>query len=193
MNHSTTIFQKRFYSHPREFNAAIEDAFLHMNTFTAAHRSGRVSKPFAERIMLAVTQVNGCRYCQYGHARAALAAGVSPEDIQQLALGDLTNMPSEELVALTFAQHYAESGGQPDPLAQQRLVETYSETIAQDILANIRMITIGNLSGNTLDAFVSRLRGRPARESSIWKELGVLLGAFVIFPYQLVRYWLRRK
>lgn len=46
---------------------------------------------------------------------------------------------------------------------------------ARDILAYIRMITFGNLLGNTLDAFFSRLAGRPAPGSTLWDELGVLL------------------
>jgi hypothetical protein len=54
-------------------------------------------------------------------------------------------------------------------------------------MAYIRMITIGNLSGNTLDAFLSRLKFNPAPDSSLGQELGVLLGAFVIIPYEFLR------
>jgi hypothetical protein len=48
------------------------------------------------------------------------------------------------------------------------------------------------LSGNTFDAFLSRLVGRSAPGSTLWQELGVLLGAFVLIPTEIVRLKLRR-
>jgi AhpD family alkylhydroperoxidase len=179
-------FQKRVYT-VAAFRQDIADALAHMDEFRAAYRSGRVSRAFAERIMLAVTQVNGCRYCHYGHTRAALRAGVPPEDIRHLVEGELGRLPSEEVVALTFAQHYAETAGNPDPEAWQRLVDTYGPDTARDIVAFIRMITIGNLAGNTLDALLSRLQGRPAAGSSLGQELGVVLGAGVIVPVEMAK------
>ena len=44
---------------------------------------------FRERLMMVVTEVNGCRYCSYFHARAALAAGVSQEELRSLLGGNL--------------------------------------------------------------------------------------------------------
>lgn len=179
-------FNKRVYT-IHTFRTAVDDAVAHLGDLRAAARSGRVSRQFAERIMLAVTQVNGCRYCQYGHSRAALRAGVTPQEIEQLAAGELGEMPPEEIVALMFAQHYAETEGHPDPETWQTLVATYGPETARDVLAYIRMIMIGNLSGNTLDALLSRLRGRPSAESTLWQELGVLLGSVVIIPGAFVR------
>ncbi|MEA3439781.1 MAG: carboxymuconolactone decarboxylase family protein [Chloroflexota bacterium] len=179
-------FNRRIYT-PQTFRRDIAEVFTHMDELRDAHRSGRVSKVFSERIMLAVTNVNQCRYCSYGHTRAALAAGVPEEQIRNLMAGEFDKLPKDEVVALTFAQHYAESGGNPDPEALSRLVDTYGEATAQDILAYIRMITIGNLSGNTLDAFLSRLKFNPAPGSSLTQELGVLLGAFVIIPIEFFK------
>ncbi|GAB4476182.1 MAG: hypothetical protein Kow00124_18020 [Anaerolineae bacterium] len=179
-------FNKRIFS-VQSFRQAVREMVQHMDEMRLAVRGGRVSRPFAERIMLAVTQVNGCRYCHYGHTRAALAVGVPPEDIQALIEGDLGRLPAEEAVALTFAQHYAESEGRPDPAAWQRLVQTYGPETARDIMAYIRMITLGNLLGNTFDALLSRLTFRSAEGSSLWQELGVLLGMFVIIPAEMLR------
>jgi len=174
------------------FSAAIDDMFDHLGDLRAASSQHRISKAFSERIMLAVTQVNGCRYCDFGHARMALQVGVTQAEIDALRQGNLEALPEEEGVALLFAQHYAESQGQPDPAAWQRVVETYGADRAQDILAYIRMITIGNLYGNTFDALLSRLRGRPAMGSSLVQEIGVLLGGFVIVPYNALKHWLGR-
>jgi AhpD family alkylhydroperoxidase len=181
-----SFFNKRVFN-ITTFRAAMDDLVDHLGDLRAAMRGKRVSKAFSERIMLAVTQVNGCRYCDYGHTRLALQAGITREEIDALAAGSFDQSPGEETIALLFAQHYAESKGQPDPESWERLVETYGEDTARDILVYIRMITVGNLYGNTLDAFFSRFRGRPAANSSLWQELGVLFGIFVIVPVALIR------
>jgi AhpD family alkylhydroperoxidase len=185
-------FNKRIFSFSG-FVRATDDLIAHLPDLRAAQRSARVSRAFAERIRLAVTQVNGCRYCSYAHARMALQAGVTPEEISSLAAGQWQNLPEVELVALTFAQHYAETGGQPDSEAWQRLNQTYGAGVAREILAHIRTIMMGNLLGNTFDALLFRLTGRPtAPGSTLWQELGVLLGGFVVVPLLLLKHALRR-
>ena len=179
-------FNKRIYKFS-QYRRDIAEAILHIDELLDARRSGRISRAFAERIMLAVTGVNGCRYCGYGHTLAALEAGVPEEDIRDLAEGELQRLPEDEIVGLTYAQHYAETGGEPDEFAWRRLVEVYGDDRARDISAYIRMITIGNLFGNTFDAFLSRLKFKPAPDSSLLQELAVLVGGFVVIPYELVR------
>jgi len=179
-------FDRRIYTWPA-FRLAVRQVFGQMDDLKRAARGGRVDKRFAEKLMLAVTRVNGCRYCAYGHTRAALAMGVPEDELQCLLAGDLGSFPPHEAVGLAFAQHYAESQGQVDPSAWQRLVETYGEATAQDILPYLRMITFGNLYGNTFDALLSRLAGKPAPGSSLWSELGVLFGVFVLVPLELLR------
>jgi hypothetical protein len=51
-----------------------------------------------------------------------------------------------------------------------RLLAHFSETTTRHILLIIRIIYFGNLSGNTWDAILSRLRGNPAPHSSILFE-----------------------
>jgi AhpD family alkylhydroperoxidase len=175
-------FQKRIYN-VETLRGALDEVFAHVGDLRSARRSGRVDAAFAERIMLAVTKVNGCRYCNYGHTRAALRAGVTDKEIRGLIAGDFAALPAPELVALTYAQHYAETAGHPDAAAWHRLIETYGADGARDILAYIRMITMGNLLGNTFDALLSRLSGGPtAAGSSLGQELGVLLGLFFLPP-----------
>ena len=70
-----TLFHKRIFS-IKTFNAALDDLVAHLGDLRAAMRGRRVDHAFSERIMLAVTQVNGCRYCDFGHTRLALRAGV---------------------------------------------------------------------------------------------------------------------
>jgi AhpD family alkylhydroperoxidase len=138
-----------------------------------------IDHTFLERVMLAVSQVNACRYCIYGHARAALSAGVRREEIAALLEGDLAACPPEQAVALAYAQHFAETRGDHDPQTYARLKDEYGGRGAARIQAAIHMITLGNLLGNTFDALVSRLRGRPACEGSTLSELATLLVALL--------------
>lgn len=174
-------FEKRFYT-PGGVVRDLWDAVVHAHEIRAATGSDRVDDAFAKRILLTVTGVNGCRYCSYAHARTALQAGVGADEVEWLLDGKLEHVPPEEAPALFFAQHYAEQDGQVDPEMRQKLVDRYREEGARDILSYIRMITIGNLSGNTLDALLSRLKGRPAPGSSFGSELLALLLLFVLFP-----------
>ncbi len=182
----TDSFNKRTFT-LAHFTRTLRDIFSHMDDLRGATRGGRIDHAFAEKIMLAVTQVNGCRWCSYGHSKAALAAGVSPAELQALLQqGDLSGFPEREAVALTFAQHYAESADQPDPAAVQRLVAYYGPLAARDILAYIRMITFGNLYGNTFDALLSRLRGVPARDRRLLDELVIVLLPVAILALPLL-------
>lgn len=186
-----SAFNKRIYNFPT-FMADVRSVIAHMDDLRNAARGSRVSRAFAEKIMLVVSQVNGCRYCTYGHTRAALAAGVSEAELQKLFRGEFGEFPEQEVVALTFAQHYAETRCQPDAQAWQRVVDFYGEQTAQDILAYLRMITFGNLFGNTFDALLSRLGGKPAPGSRLLDEIGVLCEAVVIIPIGFVLRLLNR-
>jgi len=163
-------FSKRICT-PRSLLWDSRNILTHFPDFRSAVRSRRISKAFSEKIMLAV---NGCRYCSYGHAKSALVSGVSQEEVDLLLGGEIGHVAPDEAPALFFAQHYAESGDRPDPEMVQKLVQTYGQEKARDILAHIRMITFGNLSGNTFDALLSRLRGRPTEGSSLGSELATL-------------------
>lgn len=151
-----STFPKRFYT-PRTFGRDLRRILANMGDFRRAARSGRVTRAFAEKIMLAVTAVNGCRYCAYGHTRWALQSGVTTDEVKRLLASELGEFPEEEAVALAFAQHWAETAGQPDPEAEQAFRAYYGERVSDDILHWIHMIQMGNLLGNSFDAILWRL------------------------------------
>jgi AhpD family alkylhydroperoxidase len=122
-----------------------------------------VSRAFAEKIMIAVTAVNDCRYCAHFHTGMALKEGIPPDEIQKILSREIGDFPEEEAVALAFAQHWAETAGDPDPEVERRFRDYYGPQISTDILNWMRMIRMGNLSGNTLDAVLWRLRIRRSR------------------------------
>ncbi|MCK5851237.1 MAG: carboxymuconolactone decarboxylase family protein [Kiritimatiellae bacterium] len=116
-----------------------------------------VSQTFRERLMMAVTSVNGCRYCSYYHSKEALKAGMSPEEIATLTNCEFGNCPDEEQPALLYAQHWAESNTLPDVEAYQRVLEFYGEEKLSAIEMVLRIIRMGNLMGNTLDYLLFKL------------------------------------
>jgi AhpD family alkylhydroperoxidase len=147
-------FNRRTYHNPGE---AIRDVWAVMSRRKEIHSlmDGETLDPaFRERLMLAVTAVNNCRYCSYAHTRAALEEGVSQAEIQALAMGAFDGCPPEQVEALCYAQHWAESNGNPDPEARKRVLERYGERKLAAIELALCMIRVGNLSGNTLDWFL---------------------------------------
>jgi AhpD family alkylhydroperoxidase len=128
----------------------------------------KTSAALREKVMLGAISVTDCRYCAWGHGHWAMAHGVSLEEVNQI-LGQQTEAlqakAPAEAAAILFAQHYAEHLEQFDPAAIAHLRTHYSDAQAAEILAYVRTITLGGLVGNTLDAFLDRLRRmvRPRR------------------------------
>jgi AhpD family alkylhydroperoxidase len=118
-----------------------------------------------EKLMLEVTSVNDCGYCQWGHTYLALAQGVPLEEINQIFSSQNEGLSARdpgEAAAILFAQHYAECREDYDSGAMEDLRRYYTQAQATEILAYLRAITLGNLTGNTLAALAGRLR-RPRR------------------------------
>lgn len=155
-----------------------------------SRRSGRIDKSLVEQFELIVSRVNGCRTCTYVHSANALREGLSDKELQELLALDLGDFPAERAVAFGFAQHYAESGGQPDPAAEGRFRDYYGPQKSQDILAHLRFIQFSSVTGATIQAFLSRLRGRPIPGSHLLTELIVF---FMCAPGYLPRLaWMER-
>lgn len=153
--------------------------------FMARTRLGR-DRQFTERIMLTVTEVNGCELCSYAHARFALEAGLSDAEVRALLGGSSDGVPDHQLPALAFAQHYADARGHPDPLAWQDVVDTYGEQEALGALAAVRLMMWGNAAGIPLSSLRSRLKGAPDPGSTLHYEVATILGSAVVLPLAFV-------
>jgi AhpD family alkylhydroperoxidase len=149
-------FNKRHYNNFGQFKRDIAFPFQNRARLKLAMGGELVSPAFRERLMLTVTAVNGCRYCSYYHAKEALRSGISETEIRAMQDGIIENAPAEELPALLYAQHWAESDANPDPDIHQVLTDTYGEERAAVINMVLRMIRIGNLLGNTTDYWLFR-------------------------------------
>lgn len=144
----------------------------------------RVNGAWREKIMLACTGVNDCRYCGLVHAHWALALKVDPEEIKALLRRTVDGRFAEaEHPALDFAQRFAATRGRPGKEAIARLQTVYGKKTARDIIAFLKLIFFMNLSGNTFDAFLSRLAGRNApRSNPLFEGFYAALAAPILLP-----------
>ena len=148
-------FPRRLYASFRDFLADVRNVMSARKDMRGMMRG--LGPAFRERLFLAVTQVNGCRYCSYYHENQALLSGVTVEEIQGLGDGLLDHCPQGELAALHYARHWAEMDARPEDTARTHLLETYGAETAAQIELALRMIRIGNLTGNLFDYILFRL------------------------------------
>ena len=151
------------------------NGFVALPAVVKNHRKRTVDPHLIERLMLATTEVNGCEVCSYAHTRMALVEGFGQDEIEAFLSGSKAYVKAEEATAILYAQHVADTMGQPDLKAWERLVATYGEQHAAIMKAGITVMMMGNISGIPLSALLRRLRGKPYENSSLLYELSMLL------------------
>jgi AhpD family alkylhydroperoxidase len=145
-------FKRRTYNGPFDFLRDVGFLVRNRPTLAAAVRSGAISLGFRERLMMVVTEVNGCRYCSWYHSTLSIKAGLSADELRVLLAGQIPDgAPEGEIPALVYARHWAQEDARPDPEATRRLAEAYPDGRAASIIVILRMIRMGNLLGNSLD------------------------------------------
>lgn len=179
-------FYKKIYS-VREFYPILYDGVRTMKYMIKAKKKKELSPEFIERIMLGVTEVNGCEVCCYAHTKMALEQGMTAEEIQKLLVGSADEIPVEEMPAYLFAQHYADRRGYPTEESWNRIVSLYGEDKAKGILGAVRAIMVGNAHGIAISAFISRLKGKAVKKSSLLYEITMMLSIVVYLPLTLVQ------
>jgi AhpD family alkylhydroperoxidase len=146
-------FRKRIYSGP---DALLRDAFFLFRN--ARNIPGcRMPRAFRERLILTVSAVNSCRYCSFFHSRAALLSGISTEEIASLSDRAFDSTPPEEIPALLYAQHWAESDGNPEKQAMEKFANHYDKKKSECIEYILRSARMANLLGNSFDYVLYKL------------------------------------
>ena len=82
-------FPRRLYAGFGDFWQDIRYIMQNRQSLKIAMRGDIISYKFRERLMLMVTEVNGCRYCSYYHAKEALKAGISDDELAALMEGNI--------------------------------------------------------------------------------------------------------
>lgn len=145
-----------------------------------------INEAFIERIMLSVTEVNGCAACSYAHTSMALKQGFSQEEIESFLGGSDDFVVPEEAKARLFAQHYADNGGSIDKEAYKVLLDEYGKEKSEVILAAIKVMMVGNMVGIPISAFGSRLKGKPYKGSSLFYEISMMLSSILFIPISFI-------
>ena len=150
-------FRKRTFSSFGQFLKETVGFLKSWRQIRRAMRSEIISPAFRERLMLAVTSVNECRYCSYAHSKEALRHGIDQLETEQILSGEFRQCPQREIPAILYAQHWAESDGHPQTDILDKLKENYSSQEIEDIHLYLRMIRIGSLTGNSCDYILYRM------------------------------------
>ncbi|MBN2799976.1 MAG: carboxymuconolactone decarboxylase family protein [Deltaproteobacteria bacterium] len=144
-------FRKRTFQSPAELWKDLSFLLSHLS-YIRGTMSAHVPPAFRERLMMVVTQVNGCRHCRTVHARQLAKVGISDAEIHALVAGQIPEQaPAAEVPALVYALHWAEHDGVADPDVFADLVAHYGEEVSEAIGVVLRIIRFTNLVGNTTD------------------------------------------
>ncbi len=149
----------------------VQFRFNHIPDYISVSLFKRIDPAFARKIMLAVVSVNQCDYCSWFYPKMA-SFRLSSTEIKKILDKQLDEeIDDYEIVALTYAQHYAETDGKPDTEMTKKLIDFYGRGVSDDIMLYIRRAMSDSLSGNMIDAFFSRLKGETVPKSNFWIEL----------------------
>lgn len=182
--YASTLEPKRRFTFAEAYQVAV-DAVRSIPDFIRSRQE--LGAPFVERIMLAVTEVNGCPACAYEHTKMALRAGLDSDEIRQMLSGEYDGVPDRELPALMFAQHYADSGGNPDPEAWAAVVKEYGSALANGILGAIRVMMWGNVIGLAYSGLQAKFAGETLEGSSTPRDAAMMTFSVLNLPVVAVQ------
>ncbi|MBK9520048.1 MAG: carboxymuconolactone decarboxylase family protein [Rhodocyclaceae bacterium] len=135
---------------------------------------------FREELMLAVSELNQCRYCTWAHHEWAQMVGVSDDELAHIEQLDPTGFNRKKWLAISYVRALVAASFRPiDEVLVGEMKANYSAQEIKEIDIVARIMDIANRSANTWDALLSRLRGGPIAESHVIDEL-VMSGAFLI-------------
>ncbi|HVE94454.1 MAG TPA: hypothetical protein VNB24_06000 [Acidimicrobiales bacterium] len=123
---------------------------------------GTLEPRVREELLLAVTEVTGCRVCAWAHGSwAAFLGTVEGESAPE--------------AARRYAQASAQLGRPDDP---KNLVEELGGHLAMAVRATVAHGSLVNLLGNTVDGLIARATGkRPAQPARAALELATVVAA----------------
>lgn len=178
-------FGRELYSVFESYGITYKGA-RHLRDTARMKKSRVLNSEFVERIMLAVTEVNSCELCSYVHTKVALESGMNNEEIKGILSGVLDDIPGDELPAIMFAQHYADSRGKPTQEAWERIAQLYGNDKAKNILGVVRVIMIGNVYGIPMGSLYNRFKGKADLRSNIFYEITMLVSSLIVVPFALL-------
>lgn len=150
----------------------------------------KTSKTLREKVMLGVTAINNCRYCAWGHSHWAVSQGIPLEEVNQILSNQADSLKASdpaEAAAILFGQHYAEHLNEIDPDSVKNLRNYFSQAEVREILGYVYFITFTNLSGNTVDVLLERIRGKGRPITVFEGVVGAILAPILLLLVSLVK------
>jgi alkylhydroperoxidase family enzyme len=150
----------------------------------------KTSKSLREKIMLGVTAINDARFCKWGHAHWAFSQGVSLEEVNRILSNEddsLAGNDPAEVAAIRFGQHYARHLHEIDLESAKNLRAFFNQAQIREILGYVFFITFTNLSGNTVDLLLDRIRGRGRPITVFEGVVGAVLAPILLVLVLLVK------
>ena len=155
----------RYFSSAAEYFYMFGLVFRHMAGVRKIPETQRISPEFSERIMLAVTAVNECSNCSFLHTKTALEKGVELDTIHKILEGEIGSFSDDEMPAVLFGQHFAETSGQVSDAARAEFISAYGSRKAAHIEGFISAVCFGNLCSNTVEAWESGVINKAEKKS----------------------------
>ena len=178
------VLYKKIYN-VKEFYAALYKALRTFKYMRRTKKTNELSSHFIERIMLAVTEVNGCEVCSYAHTRIALEQGMKDEEVKMLLTGNNESIPGYEMKAIIL-HSIMQIQGNPSKESWKHIIKTYGSEKALGILGAIRAIMAGNMYGIIISAFRSRIKGKKIEKTNLLYEIRMILSVIILFPVALI-------
>jgi AhpD family alkylhydroperoxidase len=180
-------FKKRTITAP-ELVGRVASLAPELGTMVQVWLRQEVHPGFREELMLAVSQLNGCRYCSWGHHEWAHISGVSNEELARLEQLDPKGFDRRKWIAISYVRALVkEDFRRVQPELRRAMQHKYAPREIRQIELIANVMDIGNRGSNTFDAMLSRLRGVPAADSRIVDEL-ILSGLFLAVAPPIVFY-----
>lgn len=175
------VFRKRFYTlgQLRKDVAVLLRQRAELRAIWG--RQQRVNPRLREQIMVGVATVNACGFCTYIHQETAASVGAELDFLAELTgIDTVGDVDEDVVVAVLWAQSRAENGLGPAVESVHRQFEQrFNVQQQRDLDTVVRVMHLANLSGNTLEALVWRLRGEPVPGSRLIDEL-VIGGTYFV-------------
>ncbi len=174
-----------------QFCKIMDKAFESMPAFKYARHNGLMDDPLQTKIMLAVTEVNGCEMCRVYHTQHAQKIGLDEEEINTISSGFVIDL-DDDTEAMLFGRRYAENGGSYSDEEWEQLSKTYGEKKALGSLAATRMIMMGNALGIAAGNFWSRLKFKPVKGSLLANEVLILISCLPLMMVIGLKKWMKK-
>ena len=145
-----------------------------------------VDPGFREELMLAVSRLNGCRFCSWGHHEWAQISGVPDEELARLEQLDPSGFDRRKWLAISYVRALVQADfKRVQPELRRAMQHKYSPEEIRQIELIAKVMDVGNRGSNTFDAMLSRLKGVPAADSRIRDEV-ILSGVFLAIAPMVV-------